>query len=281
MERTEKPGTGLTKKKTTLAAEIAGSRKLIWELAKSDFKKRFVGSYFGVVWMFIQPVVTVLIYFMIFQLGFKSVPPIPGVPYVVWLVPGIVPWFFYNEAMNAGTNCLQEYHYLVKKVVFNVEILPVIKLMSCLIIHGIFVCIMIAMFFCYARLPMATWIQIVYYSFALSVNILALTYFTSAINVFFKDMSQIVSILLQFGMWLTPIMWDPNMFPNRPARLETILKINPIYYITTGYRDSMLSGNWFWQRPGLTVYYWCVTMLLLLIGLKVFRKMRPHFSDVL
>ena len=102
--------------------------------------------------MFVQPIVTVLIYFMSFQLGFKSVPPIPGVPYVLWLVPGIVPWFFFQEAMNAGTNCLQEYHYLVKKVVFNVEVLPVIKLVSCLLVHAIFVMIMIAMFFCYGRL---------------------------------------------------------------------------------------------------------------------------------
>ena len=261
--------------------EIIKNRKLVWELAKSDFKKRFAGSYFGVVWMFVQPVVTVLIYFMIFQLGFKSVPPIPGVPYVLWLVPGIVPWFFFNEAMNAGTACLQEYHYLVKKVVFNVEVLPVIKLVSCAVVHGIFVLILIAMFFCYGRLPIPTWIQIVYYSFALSVNILAVTFFTAAINAFFRDMGQIVSICLQFGMWLTPIMCDPGMFPNRPAWLEQVLKVNPVFYIVTGYRDSMLAGNWFWQRPTLTVYYWAVTLFLLWIGLRTFRKLRPHFSDVL
>ncbi len=261
--------------------EIISNRKLVWELAKSDFKKRFAGSYFGVVWMFVQPVVTVLIYFMIFQLGFKSVPPIPGVPYVLWLVPGIVPWFFFNEAMNAGTSCLQEYHYLVKKVVFNVEVLPVLKLVSCAVVHAIFVLIMIAMFFCYGKLPIPTWIQIVYYSFALSVNILAVTFFTAAINAFFRDMAQIVSICLQFGMWLTPIMWDPGMFPNRPAWLEQVLKVNPVFYIVTGYRDSMLAGNWFWQRPTLTVYYWAVTLLLLWVGLRTFRKLRPHFSDVL
>ncbi len=264
-----------------LIREIISGRKLIWELAKADFRKRFAGSYFGVVWMFVQPVVTVLIYFMIFQLGFKSVPPVPGAPYVVWLVPAIVPWFYFNEAMNAGTSCLQEYHYLVKKVVFNVEVLPVIKLVSCLVVHGIFVMIMIAMYFCYGRLPMATWIQIVYYSFALSVLILALTFFTTAVNAFFKDMAQIVSICLQFGMWLTPIMWDPNMFPNRPAWLEQVLKINPMYYIVAGYRDSMLTGHWFWERPSLSVYYWMVTLLLLIFGLKTFRKLRPHFSDVL
>ena len=264
-----------------LIKELYEKRQIVTDLAKSDFRKRFAGSYFGVAWMFIQPVVTVFIYFCIFQLGFKSVPPIPGTPYVLWLVPGIVPWFYFSEALNSGTNCLQEYHYLVKKVVFNVELLPVIKLLSCLIIHGIFVLIMIAMFFAYGRLPMLTWAQILYYSFALSCLSLALTYLTSAINVFFKDMAQIVNIVLQFGMWITPIMWDPSMFPNRPAWLEMVLKINPVYYITTGYRDSMLAGNWFWERPGLTIYFWVVTILLLELGLRLFRKLRPHFSDVL
>ena len=89
----------------SLLKEIVTRRKLIWDLAKADFKKRFVGSYFGMVWMFVQPLVTVLIYFFIFQLGFKSVPPVPGVPYVLWLVPGIVPWFFYSEALNCITAC--------------------------------------------------------------------------------------------------------------------------------------------------------------------------------
>ena len=134
-----------------LFKDLQKNRKLIWELAKADFKKRFVGSYFGIVWMFVQPVVTVFIYFAIFQMGFKSVPPVPGAPYVLWLVPGIVPWFYFAEAMNTGTSCLQEYDYLVKKVVFNVQILPVIKLISCLIVHGIFVLIMIGMYFCFGR----------------------------------------------------------------------------------------------------------------------------------
>ena len=264
-----------------LFKEIISKKQIVTDLAKADFKKRFAGSYFGVAWMFIQPIVTVFIYFCIFQLGFKSVPPIPNTPYVLWLVPGIVPWFYFSEALNSGTSCLQEYHYLVKKVVFNVELLPVIKLLSCLIIHGIFVLIMIAMFFAYGRLPMLTWVQILYYSFALTCFSLAIIYFTSAINVFFKDMAQIVNIVLQFGMWVTPIMWDPGMFPNKPAWLETVLKINPVYYITTGYRDSMLAGNWFWERPGLTVYFWVITIVLLALGLNLFRKLRPHFSDVL
>lgn len=265
----------------SLLKEIVKKRKLIWDLSKADFRKRFVGSYFGIVWMFVQPLVTVLIYFFIFQVGFKSVPPVPGVPYVLWLVPGIVPWFYYSEALNGVTNCLSEYNYLVKKVVFQVEALPIIKLVSCLLVHSFFVLIMLIVFVCYGRTPLITWLQIVYYSLAASALALGIGYLTSAVNVFFKDMAQIVSICLQFGMWLTPIMYHEDMFTSRAPWAIPILKLNPFYYIAAGYRDSMLTGNWFWERPKLTVYYWGMTLVIGLLGLKVFKRLRPHFSDVL
>ena len=266
----------------SLMKEIVRKRKLIWDLAKADFRKRFVGSYFGMVWMLVQPIVTVLIYFFIFQVGFKSVPPVPGVPYVLWLIPGIVPWFFYSEALNCVTGCLQEYSYLVKKVVFQVEILPIIKLISCMLVHAFFAGIMLAVFLCYGRFPMATWIQILYYSFAAAMLALAFGYLTSAINVFFKDMAQIVSICLQFGMWLTPIMYSEQLFLDKGLTMAPmILKLNPFYYIAAGYRDSMLTGDWFFMRPTLTVYFWAVTLITMLVGLKVFKRLRPHFSDVL
>lgn len=264
----------------SLGKEIIKKRKLIWELSKADFKKRFVGSYFGIAWMFIQPITTILIYFAIFQLGMGSRPPV-GEVYVLWLIPGIIPWFYFSEVLNGGTNCLQEYHYLVKKVVFQVEILPIIKLISCVMVHAIFVFVMLVVFLLYGKMPMVSWIQIIYYSFAASVLVLAITYFTSAVQVFFKDMTQMVGIFLQFGMWMAPIMWAPAMFPKAPVWLEQVLKINPVYYIVIGYRDSMLSGDWFFERPLLTIYFWAVTVGCLLIGLKVFKKLRPHFSDVL
>ena len=265
----------------SLFREIVGKRKLIWDLSRADFRKRFVGSYFGIVWMFIQPMVTVLIYFFVFQIGLKSVPPVPGVPYVLWLIPGIVPWFFFSEALNNLTGCLQEYHYLVKKVVFRVEILPVIKLISCLLVHGFFLLIMVLVFLCYGKKPEGSWLQMVYYTFAASVLALGIGYLTCAVNVFFKDMAQIVSICLQFGMWLTPIMYHESLFGNEMPWVIPVLKLNPFYYIATGYRDSMLTGSWFWERPRPTLYYWAVTVAVGLVGLKVFKRLRPHFSDVL
>lgn len=265
----------------SLLKEIITKRKLIWDLGKADFRKRFVGSYFGIVWMFIQPIVTVVIYAVIFGIGFKSPPPVPGVSYVAWLVPGIVPWFFFSEALNTGTGCLQEYSYLVKKVVFKVEILPIIKLISCLLVHAFFVLIMAGMYLIAGMPVRVTWIQVLYYTFAASVLVLGLGYFTASVNVFFKDMAQIVGICLQFGIWLSPIMYHESMFTDRMPWMEPIFKLNPFYYIVTGYKDSMITGNWFWERPKLTLYYWAFTLIVLLCGLKMFKRLRPHFSDVL
>ena len=267
----------------TLVKGLLKKRKLILDLSKADFRKRFVGSYFGIVWMFIQPMVTIAIYAFIFgEHGMKNAPPVPGVSYVIWLTPGIIPWFFFSEVLNTGTNCLQEYHYLVKKVVFEVEMLPVIKLISCFMVHVCFLVIMIGLYLISGYMPMITWLQILYYSFAASMYALALTYLTSAIQVFFKDMAQIVSICLQFGMWLTPIMYSEQLFLDKGLTMAPmILKLNPFYYIAAGYRDSMLTGDWFFMRPTLTVYFWAVTLITMLVGLKVFKRLRPHFSDVL
>ena len=107
---------------------------------------------------------------------------------------------------------------------------------------------------------------------------LGLGYFTASVNVFFKDMAQIVGICLQFGIWLSPIMYHESMFTDRMPWMEPIFKLNPFYYIVTGYKDSMITGNWFWERPKLTLYYWAFTLIVPLCGLKMFKKLRLHFS---
>ena len=128
-------------------SEILKNRSIIINLSKSDFKKRFVGSYFGIIWMFIQPLATVLVYTLIFQVGFRATPPVKDVPYVLWLLPGIIPWFYFQDAMIQGTNVLYEYNFLVKKVVFNVSMLPIVKLISVLFSHIFFVIIMFIVFY--------------------------------------------------------------------------------------------------------------------------------------
>lgn len=260
--------------------DIIKNKEMIWNLAKSDFKKRFVGSYFGVIWMFIQPLATILVYTLIFQVGFKATPPVANIPYVLWLIPGIIPWFYFQDVLIQGTGVLYEYNFLVKKVVFNVSMLPIVKLVSILFSHICFVVMMFVVFII-ARVNITiNNLLIVYFSFATSVLALGIMYFTSSVNVFFKDMSQIVSILMQFGMWMAPIMYDESIFENRAPIVCKLLKLNPVYYIVKGFRYAMI-GEQFDDLLKLTVYFWIVTIMIFVIGKKIFDNMKVHFSDVL
>lgn len=109
------------------------------ESGKNDIKKKFAGSYFGVVWAFVQPVITVLLYWFVFEKGLnsKATDLRTGIeiPFVLWLTAGLVPWFYFQEALNGGTGVLVEYSYLVKKVVFQIDMLPVVKMISALLTH--------------------------------------------------------------------------------------------------------------------------------------------------
>ena len=126
-----------------LIKNLLSNRKLIWSLSKNDFKTKYAGSYLGIVWAFVQPVITILVYWFVFQVGFRSTQP-AQYPYVLVLVSGIIPWFFFADALNGGSNSLLEYNYLVKKIVFNIDILPVIlRFTRCrlYIIHSVHLCL--------------------------------------------------------------------------------------------------------------------------------------------
>lgn len=272
-------------KSTSLLGHLVTDRKLVWNLAKNDLKKKFAGSYFGVVWAFVQPVITILLYWFVFEFGLhqKASDLRTGVtiPFVLWLMAGLVPWFYFQEAMNGGTGVLVEYNYLVKKVVFQIDMLPVVKIISALFTHLFFVAFAIIVFACMGYLPDLYVLQVIYYSFCMIVFTTGLVYATSAVTVFFRDMKEVVGILLQIGMWVTPIMWTFETMMQIPGWAVTILKLNPMYYVVSGYRDALIHKIGFWEHPGLSLVFWGITVLLFLIGTSVFKRLRPHFADVL
>ncbi len=252
---------------------------LIWDLAVNDFKTKFAGAAFGTVWAFIQPIVTILVYWFVFQVGFRSgTSGNTQVPYALWLSTGLIPWFFFSDAWNSATNSLMEYSYLVKKVVFDVSIIPCVKIFSALFVHCFFVILLMVMYLINGVAPGLCWIQAAYYSFAMFVLVLAVTYLTSALVLFFRDMSQIIAVFLQVGVWITPIMWEIDVIPER---WQWVFKINPMYYIVNGYRQALIYHEWAWDNVLLNVYFWTVTMVLLFLGYRIFEKLKPHFADVL
>lgn len=272
------------RKTAVIPQELWHNRKLIFQLAKNDFKTKFAGSYLGIIWAFIQPIVTVLVYWFVFQKGLKSggINTSAGitVPFVLWLVAGLVPWFFFSDALNGGTNALIEYSYLVKKVVFKISILPIVKVLSALFVHLFFIIFTLCLYAGYRYFPDLYTLQILYYSFCTFILVLGLSYATCALVGFFRDLTQIINIVLQVGVWMTPIMWNIETM-ELPAGLITVFKLNPMYYVVAGYRDALINKVWFWENPGLTVYFWIFTVIVFGVGMIIFKRLKVHFADVL
>lgn len=257
----------------------ANNKKMLNFLIKNDFKNKYAGSFFGVFWAFVQPVVIILLYWFVFQIAFGSGDE-DGAPFVLWLMAGLVPWFFFSEAWMNATSSFIEYSYLVKKVVFDIKLLPFVKVASSLYVHVFFVFVMIVCYAAAGRFPGLIIIQLLYYSICLFLLVLALSYFTSAIAVFFKDVTQIINILMTIGIWVTPIMWNITRI-NGKSVLQFILRLNPIYYVVQGYRDTLINHIWISDRWLSTIYFWIVVFLLSMLGSFVYKRLKPHFSDIL
>lgn len=258
--------------------ELLSRRQMILELAKRDFKTKYLGSYLGILWAFVHPTVYVVILWFVFQVGFKS-QPAGNTPFVLWMLCGIIPWFFFSECLASATSAVMDNAFLLKKMSFSVGMLPIVKILSALVLHLFFICVVVVMFFVYS-LPLTLHaLQVLYYLFAAIVLLLGLSWFTSSVVLFFRDMGQIVSMALQFAFWVTPIFWSAKMLPMKYLNL---VKLNPVYYLVEGYRESFIYHTWFWQsHPMLTLYYWAVTGCIFVVGAVVFRRLRPHFADVL
>lgn len=270
------------KKIISLPGEIISNRALIWSLSKNDFKKRYAGSYLGAIWAMVQPVVTVLMYYIVFDKIFQSRSEAMAgdtpIPYVLFLTAGLVPWFYFSEALNHGTQALTEYSYLVKKVVFNINILPVIKIVAATFIHLFFAVVLLIVGCVYGYYPSLYTLQLIYYSFCMFMLVLALSYTTSAIVVFFKDLTQIIQILLQIGMWATPILWNVGKLG---PTAQFFIKLNPVCYIVNGYRNAICSTAWFFEDWQYTLYFWGFVIVFMIIGRGIFNKLKIHFADVL
>lgn len=247
------------------------------ELSKKEFHMKYKGSLLGVFWAFIQPVITISILWFVFSVGFKSV-PVDNVPFILWLITGIIPWFFISEVLSNGASSVSENAFLVKKVVFKIEILPIVKVISALKIHLFFIAVLIIIYIYYGYSLNVYNFQLLYYLFSAIVLTIGVNFLTSALNVFFKDIGQVVAMIVQFGFWVTPIFWMVAMVPDS---YHFLIKLNPVYYIVEGYRLSMFSQELVSDHPYLTIYFWIFSLILLVVSYTLFKKLKPHFADVI
>jgi len=257
--------------------DIYDKRSILYELAKRDFQQQYMGSYLGVVWVYLQPLLFITVLYLVFTFGFKSGSSSDGVPFAVYLISGMIPWLYIAGNLTAGANIIRQHAFLLKKVDFRLSMLPIVKLLSSAIPHLFFIMIAILVAVLNGIYPTLYTFQVLYYFLAMVALLLGLSWLTSSTNIFVPDVFKAVGVIVTFGFWLTPVFWD---IAKIPEQYQWIIKLNPATYIVQGYRDSIIAHIGFWEKPYETLYFWSVTGITLWIGITVFKKLRPHFAEV-
>ena len=252
-------------------------RAMIFGLTKHELRMRYAGTLAGILWSFVQPLLTILTYWLVFDWGLK-VQPANNLPFTVVFVCGIVPWMTFAEAVNNSANAVTSHSHLVRKIAFPTEILPAVNVLTSLVPH-LFLLLMLMILIAFFHLPFSfMFFQSLYFLAAMTVLAIGIGWFLGALNVFYRDLGQAVTPITGLWFWLTPIVWPIEMVPER---IRPWLALNPMTYIVEGYRNSFLYARPFWADWIGTVAFWSFAIGMLLIGAFVFKRLKPEFADVL
>lgn len=251
--------------------ELYNYRELLKTNVKKEIRGKYKASFLGVLWSFINPLLTVLIYVLIFPYIMKTQTD----NYLIFLICGVIPWNFFTTVITQGTTCIVQNGNLIKKVYFPREILPLSVVTSGLINFSIS-CIIILIFVLFSGLGLS-W-HLVFLPFIVLVQyIISLTFIflLSAINVYVKDVEYIVNFCLSMAFYATPILYSVEMFGSSP--FSFIFKINPLAHIISAYRDVF----YIHQIPNLKNLgiLLVVGIILLIICYNIFKKLEKRFAE--
>ncbi|MCK5686588.1 ABC transporter permease [bacterium] len=258
---------------------LINNKDLILILVKRDFEGRYKNSVLYFVWPFLHPFLLTLTLWFVFTCGFKNGNSVNGIPFILWLITGLIPWYFFSESISKGVISIKEYAYIIKNMPFPIEILPVIKTLSSLITHSFFLLVLFLILLFYHLNNFIFFIpNLIYFIFCSMILSTSINYFTSSIFVIFKDTAEILKILVNFTFWLTPIIWNGNLLT---GKLKMLLYLNPVYYIINGYRDTLLYSKPFWNDLKGISSFWIITLILIYVSSKIFNKLKSGFADML
>ncbi|MCG2591238.1 ABC transporter permease [Ramlibacter sp. XY19] len=251
--------------------------RIFYSLVVADLKRRYTGTYLGMAWALAAPLVTIAVLLFVFRYGFRA-GPVGGVDFTVWLVVGLIPWFFVNDGLIAGANAIAEYSFLVRKMNFSTEMLPLARICSSLCIHLALLVFMFLLLMVQGHPLTLYWLQLPYYLACLFLLVLGAGVLCSVVQVFVKDFQQIIIMLMQILFWATPVVWEAKILPKE---FDLMLLMNPVHYVVQGYRDTFLNGIWFFERPQETLWFWLGTVVLIAGAHTLFGRMKHEFADVL
>ena len=254
-------------------------RKQIIELAKVEFKKENSNSVLGSVWNVLKPLITICVFWFAFAIGLRNGSDIDGVDFFVWLLIGIVPWFYISGMLTKGAKVLKKNSYLVNKMKFPISVIPTVTNLAYLAIHIILLLVSTVIFVCFGNEFNIYIVQLPIYIGLTFIFINLWSFLTSILVVFSKDLFQVIKSLVMPLFWLSGILWSVDNIDNEVINM--ILTLNPITYIVTGYRNSFFGQEWFFEDTLGTIIFLGYLVVLGILGLIAYIKLRKEIPDVL
>lgn len=247
-------------------------RELLKTSIKKDIRGRYKNSILGVFWSFLNPLLQLAVYAIVFPLIMKS--DIPN--YTVFVCCGLIPWTFFSTAISRTSFVMVENGNIIKKVYFPREILPISIVTSELV--NFFISTIMILAFVLAYGMGFTW-YIVFYPLILIVQyvlLIGISLLVSSLTVYFRDLQHFIGILLQLLFYATPIVYGMDIIP---VSFQWILKLNPMSYIIDGYRSIF-----YYQRMpdlvGLGIVF-AISIVLCIVGYFIFNKLQKRFAEEL
>jgi len=270
-------------------------RHQLMKLAKADLIKTFSGAALGWAWAVIKPAVLIFVLWFAFGLGLRLAASEPnGYPFLLWLMAGLIPWFFMNEMLTEGANALRQYNYLVTKMRFPIATIPTFVGISKFYVHLFLVGITVLVFLAYGHFPDRYLLQLPIYMIFMVLFFIAWAQFASLLSCMSKDFYNLVQAATQALFWLSGILYDVNAMAV-PGWLKIFLMLNPISFIASGYRNVFIYKVWIWEDYStlwirawgidLKVYpvvlFVIVLFIMAVLALWAYRKLYKEIPDVL
>jgi len=262
-------------------SKLIRHKGLIKNMVLRDLRSRYIGSAMGLFWSVIHPLVLLASYTFVFsvilqqRLGAES----GTANFAIHLFCGILPWLVFQETLSRSSTVLVENSNLITKTLFPSEILPVSVLIASLVNHLIGLGIFLAVSILY--LQKLSWLLLLVpvYLLALSLFALGLGWFVSSVQVFLRDAAQVLTVVLTFWFWLTPIFFDEQLLQRLPRSLQFLMHLNPMAAVVTAYRKCLLR----FETPSLEglLYLYLFALGSFLAGGLFFRYTKRSFADVL
>src|SRR5262245_34995073 len=260
---------------------VVNHRDLLWQMVGNDLRGRYVGSFLGLFWNVIHPLIQILIYTVVFSqlMGARLGGDSSSSPYAfsIYLCAGLLPWGFFVDIINRSTGVFWENANLVKKIAFPKTLLYAYIVAASVTNLVIMVTVFLVFLWFINALPPLV-VLLVWGAFLLLQVLFAtgIGFFTSVLNVFFRDVAQLTAIFLQIWFWLTPIVYVPNVLP---SWAREVLPLNIMARFTSIHQALVLHG----ELPSMieSLFLAQITLGTLVVGMLCFRALRRRIPDEL